>query len=94
MLYTHLDKITTHVISVIINVAQKVNQVRKESDLPYHVSILMQPWPLYIMDHNGETHHVTLNPGEMMLYESAKLAHGRPLPLNGSYYDNIFVHFK
>lgn len=78
VLYAHLDKLSTHVISVIINVAQKVNE----------------PWPLYIMDHDGETHHVTLAPGEMLWYESAKLTHARPLPLNGSYYDNIFVHFK
>jgi len=78
VLYTHLDKLSTHVISVIINIAQKVNE----------------PWPLYIMDHAGKPHQVSLEPGEMLWYESAKLVHGRPLPFNGTYYDNIFVHFK
>ncbi len=29
----------------------------------------------------------------MLLYESAKCPHGRPDPLVGEYYDNLFVHF-
>ena len=29
----------------------------------------------------------------MIWYESAKLVHGRAIPLNGTYFENIFVHF-
>ena len=32
-------------------------------------------------------------PGEMVLYESAKLPHGRQIPFEGEYYDNLFAHF-
>ena len=32
--------------------------------------------------------------GEMLLYESLKIVHGRPEPFQGEYFDNIFVHFK
>ena len=32
--------------------------------------------------------------GEMVWYESAKLIHGRQWPLSGSYYDNIFIHYR
>ena len=67
----------THIISAIINVAQKVNK----------------PWPLHIMDHGQKHHKVYLNPGEMVWYESSILPHGRPDPLDGDYYDNLFVHY-
>ena len=30
----------------------------------------------------------------MLLYESAKVLHGRQKPLEGESYDNLFVHFK
>ena len=29
----------------------------------------------------------------MVLYESAKVPHGRQFPLEGEYYDNMLVHF-
>jgi len=32
-------------------------------------------------------------PGDMLLYESAKLYHGRPRSLNGSWYCSIFSHY-
>ena len=79
-LATHLDRIDTHVISVIINVAQ--------------AGVKAGGWPLVIADHQGEAHRVSLRPGEMLLYESAKLPHGRPETFSGEYFDNIFVHFK
>ena len=37
---------------------------------------------------------VVLRPGEMLFYESARLAHGRPSVFRGQFYDNIFVHYK
>ena len=38
-------------------------------------------------------HKVLLEPGEMIFYESATLKHGRPEPLSGEYYSNIFCHY-
>ena len=76
-LAAHLDHMRTHVISAILNINQKV-----DSD-----------WPLQIFDHSGKLHSIHLKPGQMIWYESAKLVHGRALPLNGTYFENIFVHF-
>ncbi|GAC20168.1 prolyl hydroxylase family protein [Paraglaciecola arctica] len=78
MLKLHRDRYQTHIISAIINVAQDVNQ----------------DWPLLIDDNYYRQHQVNLQPGEMLFYESARLKHGRPLPLDGRCYANIFCHFK
>jgi prolyl 4-hydroxylase len=74
----HHDRIETHIISVIINLAQDVEE----------------EWPLLIEDHVRRQHEVFLQPGEALLYEGARLRHGRPLPLEGDSFANIFVHFK
>ena len=67
----------THVISAILNIKQKVDS----------------PWPLQIYDNDGKLHEITLEPGEMVWYESARLIHGRVKKLNGTYYENVFVHY-
>lgn len=72
----HIDRMESHIVSAILNVAQEV-----ASD-----------WPLVIHDHFGRKHSVLLKPGEMLFYESARLKHGRPEPLNGARFANIFVH--
>ena len=78
-LQRHVDRQDTHAVSAIINVAQNG---------------LEEPWPLEIVDHSGENHRVTIAPGEAVAYESAKLVHGRPHPLKGDAYYNLFVHFR
>ena len=50
-------------------------------------------WYLEIEDHQKNLHKVLLAPGEMIFYESATLKHGRPEPLSGEYYSNIFCHY-
>ena len=52
-----------------------------------------EDWPLNLISHQGKTKSIYLKPGEMLLYESAKVPHGRQFPLNGTYFDNLFVHF-
>ena len=68
-----------------------------------------EEWPLQILDHGGKLHNVFLKPGEMIWwvsqcsnrlflwklfrYESAKQVHARAVPLNGSYFENLFVHY-
>jgi len=62
VLRMHVDTVNTHVVSAIINVDQEVEQ----------------DWPLLILDHSDNEHRVVMRAGDMVLYESAKLLHGRP----------------
>lgn len=78
VLKTHRDRLETHIISAIINVDQIVND----------------DWPLFIEDNDYRKHQLILKPGEMVFYEGGRLLHGRPTPLNGSIFANIFCHFK
>jgi hypothetical protein len=64
--------------SAIINIDQEVTE----------------PWPLEVIGHDGFAHNITISPGEVILYESHSVIHGRPFALKGSYYANVFVHFK
>jgi prolyl 4-hydroxylase len=66
------------VSSAIINVAQDVDE----------------DWLLEVYDHSGIAHNVSMEPGDMVLYESHSVIHGRPFPLQGKYFANIFVHFE
>ena len=77
VLQVHVDVVKTHAVSAILNVGQ--DNIR-------------EPWPLAIADHAGKTHEVLMEPGDMVLYESAKLIHGRPKALQGDRYFNVFVH--
>ena len=52
-----------------------------------------EEWPLTLIDNKKNRDKVFLKPGEMLLYEGAKMPHGRQFPLNGDYFDNLFVHF-
>ena len=51
-------------------------------------------WPLVIEDHHYRKHKINLSQGEVIFYEGARLLHGRPQPLQGTEYANIFCHFK
>ena len=53
-----------------------------------------EPWPIEVYDHAGKAYNVTMKPGEMVLYESHTVLHGRPFPLKGKFYANIFIHFQ
>jgi prolyl 4-hydroxylase len=66
------------VSSCIVNVAQDVDE----------------DWPLEVYDRFGEAVNVTMRPGDMVFYESHSLVHGRPFPLKGRHYANIFIHFE
>ncbi len=49
-----------------------------------------EPWELHILNHQGRRHRITMEPGEMVLYQTDRVAQARPTPLRGSYYDDIF----
>lgn len=53
-----------------------------------------EPWPLEVYDREGNAVNVTMEPGDMVLYESHSLIHGRPFPLKGRFFANIFIHFE
>lgn len=82
--YTEGAVLATHVdrlplvSSAIVNVAQDVDE----------------PWPLEVISHDGKAYNVTMEPGDMVLYESHSVLHGRPFPLKGRFYANIFIHFE
>jgi prolyl 4-hydroxylase len=82
--YTEGAMLNTHVdrlplvSSAILNVAQDVDE----------------PWPLELIGHDGKAHNLTMEPGDMILYESHSILHGRPFPLKGRYMALMFVHFE
>mmetsp|Transcript_10928 Transcript_10928/g.23145 ORF Transcript_10928/g.23145 Transcript_10928/m.23145 type:complete len:483 (+) Transcript_10928:88-1536(+) len=80
ILAPHVDRLPL-VSSAIINVFQ------------HNVS---EPWILEVIGHDGMAHNLTATPGDMILYESASIIHGRPYPLKGegSLYGSLFVHFE
>ena len=78
ILKPHRDRVDTHIISAIINVAQQVNE----------------EWPLIIEDNYYRRHKVMLAPGDVVFYEGARLVHGRPIALDGASFANIFCHFR
>lgn len=78
-LLTHVDRITTHAVSLIVNIAQ---------------GDLTSPWTVEVYDHADRLHQVVMEPGDIVYYESAKALHGRNTPLEGGYYANIFTHYR
>lgn len=78
-LLTHVDRESTHAASLIINVAQ---------------GNVTSPWAVEVHDHADRLHEVTMEPGDVVYYESAKCLHGRNTPLQGGYYVNLFSHFR
>jgi len=80
ILTPHVDRLPL-VISAIINVDQDLGPDQ-------------EPWPLEIYDHEGKAYNVTMEPGDMVFYESHSIIHGRPFPFSGNYFANVFVHFE
>lgn len=78
ILTPHVDRLPL-VISCIINVDQDVDE----------------PWPLEVYDNvRGTAYNVTMEPWDMVLYESHSVIHGRPFPFKGKFFANIFAHFE
>jgi prolyl 4-hydroxylase len=74
----HYDKKNTHVLSAIIHLDD----------------VSDTPWNLYIEDHHFRPHNVTMEYGDIVLYESTTCLHGRPEPFEGLAHCNMYVHFK
>lgn len=82
--YTDGAILSTHVdrmplvTSAIINVDQDVDE----------------PWPIEVYAHDGKAYNITMEPGDMVLYESHSVLHGRPFNMRGRHFANIFIHFE
>ena len=45
-----------------------------------------EPWPVEVISHTGVAYNISMVPGDMVLYESHSVLHGRPFPRVGRYY--------
>jgi len=82
VLKPHVDVVTTHVLSAVYCV-----EVRQpEGSEPWYVGTEV--------DFSGRPAWVDLRGGELFLYESAKLPHGRPSTFVGERYTAAFMHFR
>jgi len=66
------------VTSAVINVAQDVDE----------------EWVMELWGHDGKAYNISMEVGDMLMYESHSVIHGRPWPLKGRYFANLFVHFE
>jgi len=80
MLITHVDRMETHIASVVLQIDQKTDPGGG--------------WPLEVLKADGEVCEVYLQAGEMVLYEGARIRHGRPMRFRGDLFANTFVHFS
>lgn len=78
-LLSHVDRINTHAVSLIVNVAQ---------------GNITAPWTVEVYDHADRLHEIVMEPGDIVYYESAKALHGRNTPLAGGTYTNLFTHYR
>ncbi len=75
----HVDEVETgHVIGAILQVTQEPNP---------------NTWPLEIIGYDGIRREILMSPGDMLLFESSRLVHGRPKTLQGEFYVNSFFYF-
>ena len=66
-LLAHVDRETTHAVSLIINIAQFG---------------VLKPWTVEIYDHADRLHEIVMEPGDIVYYESARYACVGWTPLN------------
>ena len=78
VLATRVDRLP-RICSAVLNVAQDVAS---------------EPWPIEVYGHDGNAYNITLEPGDMVLYESHSVLYGRPFPLKGRFHANLFIHFE
>jgi prolyl 4-hydroxylase len=86
-LATHTDRVATHHVSSIIIVDKDLRCGCQHKEFG-------DDWALDIQDHNGNWNKVYANVGEMILYESARCAHGRVDSFQGTYFRNFYVHYQ
>jgi len=83
-IYGEGNTLEMHVDRPATHVVSSVLQVAQDVD---------EPWPLMI-ERDGRVHEIYLDPGQMLLYEGATSDHGRPTPLRGQSFVNLFAHYR
>jgi hypothetical protein len=80
VLHTHVDRHETHILSAIVHVGSLGAR---------------RPWHLAVQNrHMKQPVEIAFTPEvDVILYESASLAHGRPKPFQGERFANLFLHF-
>jgi hypothetical protein len=78
MLLDHIDRHSTHIISAVVQVDQDCDE----------------GWPLTAEGEDGTRYEVYLQPGEMVLYEGARIFHGRTRISQCNEMANFFSHFR
>jgi len=69
-----------HVFSAVMQISQRVDDDRG--------------WPLEVTNlADNDCYEVYLQPGEMILYESLRVKHGRPMAFEGQHFANLFVAY-
>lgn len=79
VLHKHVDSVITHVISAILQVDQQLEG---------------EDWTLETIGWDGRRTETPMKVGDMVMYESARLIHGRPKVFQGRSYANCFFHFS
>ena len=79
-LTSHRDRIETHHVSSILCIDKDLGDG--------------EDWPLDIQGNDGNWYSICLEPGDLLLYESAICEHGRKLKFEGEFYRNMFIHYK
>lgn len=74
----HYDHIATHHVSATVTVETSPGD---------------EDWPLVVEEDDGRLRNVSIHEGECLLYESARVLHGRPYAFQGTFYANVYVHF-
>jgi len=80
MVVNHMDRKHSHIVSAVLQVHQVTD---KNGGWPFEV----------LHPHRSGVTEVYLQPGEMLLYEGARLEHGRPMRFRGEEFANAFSHF-
>ena len=75
--FPHVDATTSHIFGAILQIEQKLDQ----------------NWPICLIGRKQEFQCFDLQPGDMLIYESATIIHCRPWPLKGHFYDIFMVHY-
>jgi len=58
------------------------------------VNDVNEEWPYELIGHDGIAYNVTMEPGDMVLYESHSTFHGHPFAMNGNNHVNYYIHFE
>ncbi len=77
-LLRHVDTPETHIVSSTMTLAAS----------------LEAPWPLVLEPEGEPPVELELAPGQMLLYEGARIPHHRPRPLAGEHYINLYLHYR